>query len=65
MRHSKDGTNTTAAAGGSPISTAVQGLPFSVAGTGDLLALFRCVSCRYKFSIEASKPASMVRPMPS
>lgn len=27
----------------------LQGLPFCVAGAGDLLALFRCISCRYRF----------------
>ncbi|GBF98869.1 hypothetical protein Rsub_11473 [Raphidocelis subcapitata] len=36
-----------------------QGLPFAVAGVGDLLALFRCVSCRYRFSTDESKPALM------
>ncbi|KIZ07573.1 hypothetical protein MNEG_0388 [Monoraphidium neglectum] len=36
-----------------------QGLPFAVAGVGDLLALFRCVSCRYRFSTDTSKPALM------
>jgi hypothetical protein len=30
-----------------------------VAGVGDLLALFRCVSCRYRFSADASRPALM------
>jgi hypothetical protein len=30
-----------------------------VAGVGDLLALFRCVSCRYRFSTDTSKPALM------
>lgn len=29
-----------------------QGLPYAVTGTGDLLALFRCVSCRYHFSTD-------------
>lgn len=29
-----------------------QGLPYAVTGTGDLLALFRCVSCRYRFSTD-------------
>ncbi|KAK9816787.1 hypothetical protein WJX72_005105 [[Myrmecia] bisecta] len=35
-----------------------QGLPFTVAG-GDLLALFRCMSCRYRFSTDCGRPASM------
>ena len=29
-----------------------QGLPFCVSGIGDLLALFRCISCRYTFSTD-------------
>jgi hypothetical protein len=36
-----------------------QGLPFTVAGAGDLLALFRCVSCRYRFGTDADQPALM------
>lgn len=36
-----------------------QGLPFAVAGVGDLLALFRCVSCRYRFSTDVMKPSLM------
>lgn len=35
------------------------GLPFSISGVGDLLALFRCVSCRYRFSTDTSKPHLM------
>ena len=27
-----------------------QGLPYAVAGVGDMLALFRCISCKYTFS---------------
>ena len=38
----------------------LQGLPFSVSGVRDLLALFRCTSCRYKFSTDVSKPCKMV-----
>ncbi len=38
----------------------MQGVPFSVAGCADLLALFRCVSCRYKFGTDTSKPVLMV-----
>lgn len=34
----------------------LQGLPFAVAGVGDLLALFRCVSVRYRFSTDVMKP---------
>jgi len=33
-----------------------QGLPFCVAGVGDLLALFRCISCRYCFGTNIEKP---------
>jgi hypothetical protein len=40
-----------------PPPPAPQGLPFSIAGVGDLLALFRCVSCRYRFSTDVMKPA--------
>lgn len=35
------------------------GLPFSISGVGDLLALFRCVSCRYRFTTDTSKPHLM------
>jgi hypothetical protein len=41
------------------VLTTLQGLPFAVAGVGDLLALFRCVSCRFQFSTDASKPSLM------
>ena len=34
------------------VSGGVQGLPYAVTGTGDLLAVFRCVSCRYNFSTD-------------
>lgn len=37
----------------------LQGLPFAIAGVGDLLALFRCVSCRYRFSTDVTRPAVM------
>ena len=40
----------------------LQGLPFCVAGTGDLLALFRCISCRYCFSTDATKPELLGAP---
>jgi len=36
-----------------------RGLPFSISGVGDLLALFRCVSCRYRFATDVSKPHLM------
>ncbi|KAF8067127.1 NLP6 [Scenedesmus sp. PABB004] len=36
-----------------------QGLPFAIAGVGDLLALFRCVSCRYRFSTDVTRPGLM------
>ncbi|DBA84996.1 TPA: hypothetical protein ACH3X2_005734 [Trebouxia sp. C0005] len=42
-----------------PVTLHTQGVPFSVAGCADLLALFRCVSCRYKFGTDISKPVLM------
>jgi hypothetical protein len=42
-----------------PLRPLSQGLPFSVAGVGDLLALFRCVSVQYRFSTDVSKPTLM------
>jgi len=33
-----------------------QGLPYAVAGIGDLLALFRCISCRFSFSTDIMQP---------
>ncbi len=36
-----------------------QGLPFAVVGVGDLLALFRCVSVRYRFSTDITRPSLM------
>jgi hypothetical protein len=47
--HSADGS----------VVLSAQGLPFTVAGVGDLLALFRCVSVRYRFSTDVTKPALM------
>ena len=44
--------------GGGP----AQGLPFCVAGVGDLLALFRCISCRYCFGTDATKPELLGAP---
>lgn len=32
------------------------GAPYAITGAGDLLALFRCVSCRYTFSPRHSDP---------
>ena len=39
-----------------------QGLPFCVAGTGDLLALFRCISCRYCFGTDVGAPLMLGAP---
>jgi hypothetical protein len=36
-----------------------QGLPYSINGVGDLLALFRCISCKYKFSTDVTKTHAM------
>ncbi len=33
-----------------------QGLPYAVAGVGDMLALFRCISCKYTFSTSTDVP---------
>eukprot|EP00887_Chlorella_sp_A99_P004335 scaffold15.g4335.t1 len=33
-----------------------KGMPFCVAGVGDLLALFRCISCRFAFGTAISTP---------
>ena len=32
-----------------------------MSGTVDLLALFRCISCRFKFTTDVTKPNNMVR----
>ena len=37
----------------------MQGLPFCVAGMGDLLALFRCISCRFAFGTNVARPTSL------
>ena len=37
-------------------------MPFAVAGMGDLLALFRCISCRFAFGTDVSKPATLGAP---
>ena len=39
-----------------------QGLPFCVAGVGDLLALFRCISCRYCFGTSVDAPEILGAP---
>lgn len=44
---------------GSQMVLTAQGLPFAVVGVGDLLALFRCVSVRYRFSTDYLKPSLM------
>eukprot|EP00798_Chlamydomonas_sp_ICE-L_P023795 gene23795-9357_t len=41
-----------------PVLT-TNGMPFCLAGNSDLLALYRCVSTRYRFSSDASTPAFM------
>jgi len=46
--------------GGAQLQT--QGLPYAVTGTGDLLALFRCVSCRYNFSTDVMQPCLLGAP---
>lgn len=40
----------------------MQGLPFCVAGMGDLLALFRCISCRFAFGTDVARPTSLGAP---
>eukprot|EP00890_Picochlorum_soloecismus_P000364 jgi/Picsp_1/1328/NSC_04808-R1_protein len=44
------------------IELSTRGHPFCVAGSGDLLALFRCLSCRYTFSGEISQPHRLGSP---
>ncbi|KAK9868521.1 hypothetical protein WJX84_003456 [Apatococcus fuscideae] len=39
-----------------------KGLPFCVAGIGDFLALFRCISCRYCFGTDVQKPELLGAP---
>lgn len=39
-----------------------KGMPFCIAGFGDLLALFRCVSCRFAFGINPSHPHTLGAP---
>jgi hypothetical protein len=46
----------------SPGCCLVQNLPFCVAGVGDMLALFRCISCRYCFGTDIEKPALLGAP---
>ena len=45
-----------------PDCESAQGLPFCVAGVGDLLSLFRCISCRYCFSLDSSRPTTLGAP---
>ena len=40
----------------------MQGQPYCAAGVVDLLALFRCISCRYCFSTDVSKPELLGAP---
>eukprot|EP00210_Caulerpa_lentillifera_P000873 g844.t1 len=42
--------------GNSKTVLSTQGLPYAVAGVGDLLALFRCISCRFSFSTDVMQP---------
>ena len=37
-------------------------MPFCVAGMGDLLALFRCISCRFNFGANPQKPELLGAP---
>lgn len=37
----------------------VQGLPYTIHGVGDLLALFRCASCKFNFRFRPEHPSSM------
>lgn len=37
-------------------------MPFCVAGMGDLLALFRCISCRFSFQTDDSQPERLGAP---
>ncbi|KAK9807511.1 hypothetical protein WJX72_001214 [[Myrmecia] bisecta] len=39
-----------------------KGLPFCVAGVGDLLALFRCISCRFCFGTDVHNPHTLGAP---
>jgi RWP-RK domain len=43
-------------------SSNYQGMPFCVAGMGDLLALFRCISCRFNFGADPAKPEILGAP---
>ena len=40
----------------------MQGMPFCVAGMGDLLALFRCISCRFNFGTNVARPNTLGAP---
>nr|BBA57679.1 nitrate assimilation regulatory protein [Parachlorella kessleri] len=39
-----------------------KGMPFCVAGLGDLLALFRCISCRFAFGTDVKKVSQLGAP---
>jgi len=45
--------------GNSRTVLSTHGLPYAVAGVGDLLALFRCISCRFSFSTDVMQPCSL------
>jgi hypothetical protein len=44
------------------VSLTTTGMPFCVAGMGDLLALFRCVSCRFSFPVNGAHPELLGAP---
>lgn len=46
-------------AGGGEVVLATQGLAYSITGVGDLLALFRCISCRYNFATDVLSPSRL------
>lgn len=47
---------------GNGVVLATKDLPFCVAGVGDLLALFRCITCRYTFGTDPRRPEKMGAP---
>ncbi|PRW21123.1 RWP-RK domain-containing transcription factor [Chlorella sorokiniana] len=49
-------------ADGNEVVLKTKGLPFCVAGMGDLLALFRCISCRFAFGTDVARPTSLGAP---
>ena len=44
------------------VNLRTKGFPFCVAGMGDLLALFRCVSCRFSFGTDPGRPDRLGAP---